>query len=58
MEPVGSLGLWKAGLDGQTWLFRKARISSNFPQLAGPGDQQEFLFKGNLESKDTNDMRE
>lgn len=50
MEPVGSLGLWKAGLDGQTWLFRKARISSNFPQFAGPGDQQEFLFKGNLES--------
>lgn len=66
VEPVGSLGLWKAGLDGQTWLFRNACISSIFPQFAGPGDQQEFLFKGNLEShfkdacyfhlsKDTND---
>lgn len=21
MEPVGSLGLWKAGLDGQVWLL-------------------------------------
>lgn len=44
----------KAGLDGQTWLSEMFAplISSQF---SGPGDQQEFLFKGNLEShfKDT-----
>lgn len=54
MEPVGSLGLWKAGLHSQTWLSEMfAPLLSS--QFAGPGGQQEFLFKGNLEShfKDT-----
>lgn len=55
MEPVGSRSLWKAGLEGPFCLCRNACASSIFPQLAGPGDKQEFLFKGNLEShfKDT-----
>lgn len=49
MEPVGLLGLWKAGLDSQTWL---SEIFAPLPSshFAGPGNQQEFLFKGNLES--------
>lgn len=51
MEPVGSLGLWKGGLDGQLWLFRNGCTSSIFPQFAGPGGQHKFLFKGNLESR-------
>lgn len=46
----GSRGLWKAGLDSRFWFFRNACASSIFPQFAGPGDKQEFLFKGNLES--------
>lgn len=50
MEPVGSCGLWKAGLDGRFWLFRNACASPIFPQFAGPGDKQECLFKGNLKS--------
>lgn len=55
VEPVGSRGLWKAGLHGRFSLLRNACTSSIFPQFAGPGDKQEFLFKGNLEShfKDT-----
>lgn len=69
MEPVGSCGLWKAGLDGRFWLFRNACASPIFSSVcwarwqAGMPFQREFkvsLFKDTchflpVSSKDTNE---